>query len=100
MKLMKGWLTAWGEKEMDMSGGSASMVMGGMISADDMKALGAVKGAELDKKFVALMIAHHTGAIEMANAQLKNGKSTEVKALAQAIIKAQQAEIDEMKKIG
>ena len=99
VKLMKGWLSTWGEKEMAMDGSMAGHSMNGMVSGDEMKALGGLKGADLDKRFVALMIAHHDGAIEMANTQLKNGKSAAVKTLANAVVKAQQAEIDEMKKL-
>jgi uncharacterized protein (DUF305 family) len=43
------------------------------------------------------MIPHHQGAIDMANAALKNAKHEEIKTLATAIIASQQKEIDEMK---
>ena len=43
-----------------------------------------------------MMIAHHQGAIDMAKIQLKYGKDSEMRALAENIIKAQQIEITQM----
>lgn len=42
------------------------------------------------------MTAHHKGAIEMAQMELRDGQSTDAKDLAQQIIDAQQAEIKTM----
>ncbi|HVL94693.1 MAG TPA: DUF305 domain-containing protein [Solirubrobacteraceae bacterium] len=49
-----------------------------------------------DRAFVDMMIPHHQGAIAMAQAELARGENPELKALAQAIIGAQQREIDAM----
>ncbi len=99
IKTMKGWLTVWGK---DASGAMAGMdhassAMPGMMSADDMTALGKAKGTEFDGMWAKVMIDHHTGAIEQANTEIKSGKSTDAKALAETIVKTQQAEIDQMK---
>ncbi|CAE6758515.1 hypothetical protein R69927_01745 [Paraburkholderia domus] len=48
---------------------------------------------DADKDFVAHMIPHHQGAVEMAQVQLKYGKDPELKRLARNIIKAQHDEI-------
>jgi uncharacterized protein (DUF305 family) len=45
------------------------------------------------------MIGHHRGAIEMAKAEIANGTNIDAKALAQSIVTAQQAEIDQMNKM-
>lgn len=50
-----------------------------------------------DKDFLAGMIPHHQGAIDMAEVVLKHGKDPKVKKLAQDIIKAQKHEIAMMK---
>jgi len=44
------------------------------------------------------MIAHHEGAVEMSKEALDKGKRPEIKQLAQQIIKAQEAEIEKMKR--
>ena len=46
-----------------------------------------------DQDFVAMMIPHHRGAVDMARVELKYGKDPELKKLAQDIIKAQDDEI-------
>lgn len=50
-----------------------------------------------DKDFVAMMLPHHQGAVDMAKVQLQYGKDPKLRAMAEAIIKAQEQEIAEMK---
>lgn len=60
--------------------------------------MGAVKpSGDPDVDFVRMMIPHHQGAIDMAEAELKYGKDESRKALARQIIEAQTKEIAEMK---
>lgn len=54
-------------------------------------------GVEFDKAFLAEMIVHHEGAVEMAELALTNANHKEVKDLAKAIISAQNNEIGQMK---
>jgi len=57
-----------------------------------------VRSSNPDMAFVAGMIPHHQGAIDMAKIELKYGKDPEIRALAQQIIRSQEKEIKFMKK--
>ena len=97
IKQLKALLTAWSKPiAMDTSGGHEMSTMDGMMSADEMSALGKLKAAQFDKEWAKMMIAHHKGAITMSETVNAAGSNPEVLALAAAIIKAQQAEITEM----
>ncbi|HFC8829194.1 TPA: DUF305 domain-containing protein [Neisseria subflava] len=51
-----------------------------------------------DVAFAAGMLPHHIGAVKMAEVELKYGKDPEMRKLAEDIINAQQAEIEQMQK--
>ncbi len=79
-----------------------TMMKGGINSMDSMMAsmnagLQGKTGDTFDQEFLAEMIVHHQGAIDMAKLALTNAKHQEVKDLANAIIKAQTSEIAQMK---
>jgi uncharacterized protein (DUF305 family) len=52
---------------------------------------------DVDKDFVAMMVPHHQGAIDMAKAVLRYGKNEQLRRLAQEIIVTQQQEIAAMR---
>jgi uncharacterized protein (DUF305 family) len=58
--------------------------------------LGAADG-EFDLRFINAMIPHHEAAVVMAKDALQKSQRGEIKNLAQAIIKAQDTEINQMK---
>ena len=51
---------------------------------------------DVDRDFTAMMIPHHQGAIEMAQAELRHGKNEQLRRIAQEIIVDQQQEIAAM----
>lgn len=70
--------------------------MMGMLDEEQISELERATGAEFDRLFLKGMIAHHEGAIDMAE-MIDESKNEEVRALGEAIIKTQRAEIEEMK---
>lgn len=69
--------------------------MEGMKSMHENMMQGMMK-KDPDVAFVCGMIAHHMGAISMAEVELKHGDNEEAKAKAQKIIDDQTREIEEM----
>lgn len=57
----------------------------------------APSSGDVDRDFVAMMIPHHQGAIDMAVAQIQYGKDPVLKRIAQEIIVEQQQEIAVMR---
>ncbi|WP_449406873.1 DUF305 domain-containing protein [Microbacterium maritypicum] len=111
-----GWLTEWGLSQVgsepsmawmrrsDSSDHGHSAVvantpgesMPGLATPAQIDELAALSGVEAERLFLRLMIAHHTGAIEMARAVLDRADNTSVVAFATAVLKGQTAEMDLM----
>ena len=96
---MKAFLTTWKERLTPDSSKDHSHMMSGMLSADDIKKLSALRGVEFDRAWMTSMIEHREGAIEMAKDVLKDGKDSAVKTLAKLVTTVQDSEILEMKKL-
>lgn len=65
---------------------------------DKMMADMAVKPTgDVDRDFVAMMVPHHQGAIDMAQAVLRYGRNEQLRRLAQEIVVTQQQEIAAMR---
>ena len=52
---------------------------------------------DVDHDFAAMMIPHHQGAIDMAQAELRHGHSEQLRRIAQEIVVEQQQEIVAMR---
>jgi methionine-rich copper-binding protein CopC len=63
-----------------------------MMSGMNIKSSG-----DIDRDFAAMMIAHHKGAVEMAQAELRYGKNEQLRRISQEIIVEQLQEIAAMR---
>jgi uncharacterized protein (DUF305 family) len=70
--------------------------MPGLATPERVAELRAATGVEAERQFLELMIAHHEGAVEMADAALARASSHVVLRLARTIVESQTAEIELM----
>ncbi|MEE2062225.1 DUF305 domain-containing protein [Rhodococcus zopfii] len=111
---LESWLAQWGEPtEMpetgnnDMPGmdmdegmdGMEGMQMEGMMSEEDMQALSEAQGADAARLFLEQMIAHHEGAVDMAQTEIEDGQFPEAVEMARTIVDTQQQEIETMREL-
>lgn len=94
---MTALLEEW-EQPLGMEG-HEGMSMGGMATEEQMTELEAAHGADFDKLFVELMIAHHEGAVAMAEEHHAEGQNGDAAAIADAVIETQTAEIATLQEI-
>ncbi|MDX1990999.1 MAG: DUF305 domain-containing protein [bacterium] len=99
---MQGWLRLWDvpvagtDLPMAWMGMPTEGLMTGMATDAQMNLLRQAAGVEADRLFISMMIPHHQSGIHMAEAVLERGDTPVVQAMAQAIIDAQQREIEEL----
>ncbi len=107
---MSGWLESWGEPVPetgfatgdghahggDLPGTGMDTSMPGMMSDAEMSALADAPPTSFGDQWVEMMVAHHRGALAMAEAVVRDGSDPEVRRLAENVAEDQQAEIDRM----
>ncbi|GAA2607997.1 DUF305 domain-containing protein [Streptomyces axinellae] len=124
---MSGWLKSWdvkvptampgtehdgmkdgGMKDGGMKGGGmdhggmdhgGGREMPGMMDRQQMDQLKSSSGKDFDTRFLTMMIDHHKGAVEMAEAERKQGVYGPAKKLADDVISTQNGEITQMNKL-
>ena len=79
-----------------MSGGAMDMMAMMKQNNDKMASMAMTGNPDVD--FAMMMKVHHQGAIDMAQAELKNGKEPQMKKMARDIIAAQKKEIAQLDK--
>ncbi|WP_299058282.1 DUF305 domain-containing protein [uncultured Nocardioides sp.] len=120
IETMAGWLSDWDEEVPETvrdhsnaghGGGAASdamremeadgdaPAMAGMLTADQLEALEQASDDEFGALWVDAMIAHHTGAIAMAEAEQADGRYRPAVELAGDVVEAQTAEIAELEQL-
>lgn len=70
-----------------------------MTPMPDMSQMMGMHGPQFDQIFLTMMIAHHEGAVEMAQAELASGANPQAKELANSIVTSQTAQINEMRQM-
>lgn len=104
IKFMKRWLTSRGQPTSEATSDMHHMnrshetmtLMPGMLTAEQMEALGKAKGAEFDHLFLKGMIQHHGGALTMVKELFDNagaGQDAELFNFATDVDSGQRAEI-------
>ncbi|KWX68941.1 DUF305 domain-containing protein [Mycobacterium sp. NAZ190054] len=102
---MRQWLTDWGvpapsgHEGHDMGGGAVDHAGMGMMTEEQLEQLRQAQGVEAARLFLTGMIAHHEGAVRMAQTEVDSGQAPQAVDLAHAIIETQQREIATMREI-
>ena len=105
IETMKQWLTQWGapaasgHEGHDMGGDMSGHAAMGMMTDEQLDQLRQAEGAQAGRQFLTGMIAHHEGAVRMAQTEVDSGQAADAVHLAHEIIETQQREIDMMKGI-
>ena len=86
------WMMSPGSSGDGMSGGMGGL-MPGMATSAQMAELSEASGVEAERLFLSLMIAHHEGALEMAEALLERSDHRSVVTFADAVLLSQASEI-------
>ena len=99
IELMKSFLSEWGVEYDPNSDPHAGHMMSGvessgMMTDEELAELKNSSGVVFEKMWLTMMLAHHKGAIKMAETVIADGKDARVKTLAEAIISEQKKELD------
>ncbi|HET8915533.1 MAG TPA: DUF305 domain-containing protein [Propionibacteriaceae bacterium] len=100
---MRDWLKQWGEPMPAMTPGdmqgSAHGGGIGQLSERELNVLRDAEGADASRLFLTQMIAHHEGAIIVAQNEIEEGQCPPAVVMAGSIASTQQQEIDTIKGI-
>ncbi|MGA0877658.1 MAG: DUF305 domain-containing protein [Ilumatobacteraceae bacterium] len=97
---MKEWLTDGGHSLTADDGVDHSSMMKGMLTLEELDSLRQLTGSEFDTAWIEAMIAHHEGAIDMAQTVVQDGDDPEIAALAESIGQSQSSEIEILRSLG
>jgi uncharacterized protein (DUF305 family) len=95
---MQDWLKQWGEPMPAMTPGDmqepAHGGVIGQLSERELNALREAEGADASSLFLTQMIAHHEGALSVAQTEIEEGQYPLAVVMARSIASTQQQEID------
>jgi uncharacterized protein (DUF305 family) len=106
IETMSDWLEEWGEEVPQTVNDHMNHDMGtmpegtsdmpGMMSAEEMDELENADDDDFQKLWLEMMIRHHRGAIDMAEAEVDDGRYEPAVVMAKSIISSQEEEIEQM----
>lgn len=99
--IMQEWLRRYQQFAPDTSSWH-TMTMAGMLTPEQIKSLDAAQGVEFDRAFLAYMIQHHMGALQMVKelfASPRAGQEVDVNVFANDVVSVQTAEIGVMRRM-
>lgn len=107
IETLTGWLETWQADVPDVDSMTAQDMeqmegmdgMEGMMSAMSMRQLENAPDQAFQDVWLALMLAHHKGAVAMAETEIAEGQNPDAVALAEEIKAGQSAEIETMKSL-
>ena len=98
--MMSAWLDGWGYSQggsgpaMAWMGMPTTELMPGMATPEQVAELRTLPVEQAEDRFLSLMVAHHAGGVDMAEAGVAFAGDPQVVALAQGIAAAQTSEIE------
>ena len=97
--LMKQSLAKWGQPYSAEDASLHSSMMEGMLSDKELDSLRSLTGTAFDEAWAQGMIAHHEGAIQMAQDVIEDGVDSTMRTLARVIISTQTGEIAQLQSL-
>lgn len=97
IKALTAWLAALGRTPPDGHDHMGGQY--GMATVEQMNRLRAARGEEFDRLFLTLMIAHHEGAVAMAEEEIAKGTDYTMRYLAKDVAAGQTVEINRMRRL-
>ncbi|GII63949.1 lipoprotein [Sphaerisporangium krabiense] len=97
IRAMTRWLLDQGQSVPDAR--TAHPGMPGMATPEQLAELRAASGADFDRLYLRLMIAHHMGALTMVSDVLAKGSHVQVQEMAEDISVSQTAEVNRMRRL-
>jgi uncharacterized protein (DUF305 family) len=92
-KILSHWWAGWFVEPMQVCSSQERASMPGLLDAADIAKLRSMDISSFDQIFVDLMTEHHSGAVAMADSQLRHGSDPRLRIMAHAIRHEQQGEI-------
>jgi uncharacterized protein (DUF305 family) len=94
--LFKQSLVKWGQPYSAEEASLHSSMMAGMLSDEELDSLRSLTATAFDEAWAQGMIAHHEGAIQMAQDVIEDGANSTMRTLARVIISTQKGEIAQL----